>query len=68
MGRRFNRKALKLPGIDYKKSFYTGMEWPMTSKGYIVTLTTKGWMCECSGFVYHGKCKHIHSIHERMCA
>jgi hypothetical protein len=68
MSRKFNRKALKLPGIDYKKSFYIGMAWPMTSQEYLVSLTPKGWTCECSGFVYHGKCKHITQCHTKMCA
>jgi len=68
MSRKFNRKPLKLQGIDYKKSFYIGMAWPMTSQEYLVSLTNKGWTCECNGFVYHGKCKHIISCHEKMCA
>lgn len=63
------RKPLKLPGLDFKKSFYVGFEWPYTNfRGdvHVTTMTPDGWTCTCMGFTHHGKCKHITSVHEKM--
>ena len=66
-----DRKALALPGINYKNHFYTGFQWTYTNRmgvTYLSTLTEKGWKCECMGFTHHGKCKHIVQAHERLAA
>jgi uncharacterized Zn finger protein len=31
-------------------------------------LTEKGFVCDCPGFSFHGKCKHITVVHERLVA
>lgn len=66
---KYERKALALPGITYRDHFYVGFQWPYTnSKGttYLSTLTDRGWICECVGFTYHGKCKHIVKAHQKL--
>jgi hypothetical protein len=60
---------LKLDGINFARHHLIGFSWPYTnSKGktYHTTMTDRGWVCNCSGFNFHGKCKHIHSVHERL--
>jgi uncharacterized Zn finger protein len=42
-----------------------GTVWPMEgSKGktYGVELHDKGFNCECTGFAYHGYCKHSKAV------
>lgn len=66
---KYDRKALALPGINYKNNFYVGFQWPYTNRNgvtYLTTLTEHGWKCECMGFTHHGKCKHIFQVHKRM--
>jgi hypothetical protein len=31
-------------------------------------LTEKGFTCDCPGFSFHGKCKHITIVHEKLVA
>jgi hypothetical protein len=31
-------------------------------------MTDRGWVCNCTGFNFHGKCKHINKVHERLMA
>jgi hypothetical protein len=31
-------------------------------------MTGRGWVCNCTGFNFHGKCKHIKQVHERLIA
>ena len=33
---------------------------------YSVTITERGFVCDCTGFVFHGKCKHTKSIAEKF--
>jgi len=66
---KYERKALALPGINYKDHHLEGFQWPYTNRNgvtYLSTLTQKGWKCECMGFNHHGKCKHITQVHERL--
>ena len=66
---KYMRKALALPGINYKDNFHVGFQWPYTNRmgtTYLTTMTERGWTCECMGFTHHGKCKHITQVHERF--
>jgi hypothetical protein len=68
--KRYNRKPLVIPGIATKNHVFVGIEWPFISSRdgseYRVTMEDKGFTCECAGFTYHGKCRHIHSVGERL--
>lgn len=60
-----------LPGIDFHEHHLVGLTWPYVNckgKQYHVTMLDKGWVCDCPGFNFHGKCKHIHQVHERLVA
>ena len=62
-------KVLKIPGYNYKKSYYTGFVWTYTNcmgKDYHSELTDRGWKCDCPGFSFHGKCKHVHKFHKLL--
>ncbi len=62
-------KVLKIPGYNYKNSFYTGFVWTYTNcngKDYHSELTDRGWKCDCPGFSFHGKCKHVHKFHNQL--
>lgn len=66
---KYERKPLQLPGIEFKDHIFVGIVWPYTNrKGdtYHIEMTSKGYKCECIGFQMHGKCKHIHGVHERI--
>ena len=62
-------KVLKIPGYNYTKSFYTGFVWTYTNcmgKDYHSELTDRGWKCDCPGFSFHGKCKHVYKFHKLL--
>jgi hypothetical protein len=66
------RQAIKLDGINFsEKHHLVGFSWPYVNckgKTYHTTMTDKGWVCDCPGFNFHGKCKHIVKVHERLVA
>ncbi len=70
MHKEFQRAPVALPGMNYKGHCFAGLVWPILSKRtgelYDVTLTEKGWRCNCVGYNRHGKCKHINLVHGRM--
>jgi dCMP deaminase len=35
---------------------------------YDTTLTPSGWVCNCMGYNFHNKCKHIVAVHEKVIA
>ena len=63
-----DRKAHAFPGINFKGHLLEGMSWPMRGSkcDYDVTLTNKGFKCECDGFYYYGKCRHITAVGQKM--
>ena len=66
---KYDRKALKLPGIEFNNHIFVGVIWPYTNrKGdqYETEMTSRGWKCNCMGFTMHGKCKHIQGVHDRL--
>ena len=65
------RVPLKLDGINFKDHHLVGLAWPYTNckgKTYHTTMTDRGWVCNCTGFTFHGRCKHIRQVHERLVA
>jgi len=54
-------KYTQYPGINFKKHWLTGTIWPCQGKHdmYHVEMLDKGFQCDCPGFTYHGKCRHI---------
>lgn len=36
------------------------------SKEYIVTLSDNSFSCECVGFKYHGKCRHVTKVKDKL--
>ena len=57
-------------GWDFKNNFLVGTEWTVdgskAGSTYTVALTPKGFTCDCTGFTFHGKCKHSKQIVERF--
>lgn len=69
MAYKARHKFLQYPGINFKNHMFSGLEWPFTGKNgeeYFVTLYDKGFGCSCPGFTFHGKCRHINYVGERM--
>lgn len=53
---------------NFKNHFLAGTKWQVQGSKkdsqYVVTLTTKGFQCDCAGFTFYGKCKHSKQIAE----
>lgn len=63
---RYKERYLAPEGWKFKDNFLVGLEWTVAGSkvgsSYTVTLTPKGFSCECRGFQFHGKCKHATHI------
>ena len=70
MARKFAKRYLKPTAFDPKDSIFEGLVWPVAGSkpgsSYNVTLHDKGFECDCTGFTFHGKCKHSVSVLERV--
>ena len=55
-------------GINFKNNFYTGTVWECQGKTqeYRVEMVKNGFTCDCPGFVFHGKCRHITRVGEAL--
>lgn len=66
---KFHKPAI---GTDYKRHHNLGGEWCFRGgkksdpKTYTVTMTPQGFTCDCPGFTFRGKCKHVISIGENV--
>ena len=59
------KRYYKSKNIETQNHFLVDSTWPVKgSKGnkYDVKMHDKGFTCDCLGFTYNGKCKHIKSI------
>lgn len=68
--KRFAERYLKPDDWNFKSNPLAGTEWsvPGSKAGsvYTVTLTEQGFTCSCTGFQFHGKCKHSIQVVERF--
>lgn len=65
MKSKYKCNPITVNDINPKKHPWVGVIWSVIgSKGneYEVELTNKGFTCTCSGFGFHGKCKHISAV------
>lgn len=66
------KKRFKQPdGWSLRDNWLVGYEWEITgSKGdkYYVEATDAGFTCSCYGFTFHGKCRHVRSVIDRLTA
>ena len=65
MARKFVKRYLKPTAFDPKDHWMVGIEWPVKgSKGneYVVSLHDSGFDCDCTGFAFHGYCKHSRQV------
>ena len=66
---RYRRAPFVYADIMFKNHPFVGVIWEAAgSKGsmYEVEMCDKGFSCTCHGFAYHGKCRHIHEICEKI--
>lgn len=66
-----NKQRYFIPaGWSFGKNHLVGFEWQVNGSKletvYTITVTKDGFMCSCTGFQFHGKCKHIIQIVERF--
>ena len=70
MARKFAKRYLKPTAFTPKGSIFEGVVWTIdgSKKGstYEVTLHDKGFECECTGFSFHGYCKHSKAVLKRV--
>jgi len=62
---KYKQKYLKPSAFDPKGHWMVGTVWPMEGskgKSYGVELHDQGFECECTGFSYHGYCKHSKAV------
>lgn len=68
--KRFAKRYLKPDDWNFVGNPLVGTEWsvPGSKAGsvYTVTLTEQGFECSCTGFQFHGKCKHSIEVIERF--
>ena len=64
--RKFAKRYLKPTAFDPQGSLFEGLVWTLPSskgdKTYNITLDPKGFECDCTGFAFHGRCKHSQQI------
>lgn len=56
-------------GWVFKNNWLIGTEWTVSgSKGnsYTVRITERGFVCDCTGFVFYGKCKHSKGVADKF--
>jgi len=67
---RYKERYYAPEGWNFKNNFLVGTEWTVdgskAGSTYTVALTPKGFTCDCTGFTFHGKCKHSKQIVERF--
>ena len=66
---KFAKKYMR-PDFEFNTDLFLGLVWPVAnSKGtdnYSITLESKGFTCDCPGFMFRGKCKHTQQINDRI--
>jgi|TARA_B110000858_G_C17470809_1_gene322676 hypothetical protein len=65
MARKFAKRYLKPTEFDPKGHWMVGFVWPVKGSkdnDYSVELHDNGFDCDCTGFAFHGRCKHSKAI------
>src|SRR6056300_681914 len=66
MARKFAKRYLKPTAFEAQGSLFEGLVWTLPSsrgdKTYNITLDPQGFECDCTGFAFHGRCKHSQQI------
>jgi hypothetical protein len=65
MSKKRQKRFLKPTKFNPKGHWMVGMVWSVKgSKGneYSIELHDQGFDCDCTGFAFHGRCKHSQSI------
>lgn len=67
---KYGERFFKPEGWNFKNHFLDGTEWCVAGSkagsAYTVALTQKGFKCDCTGFQFHGKCKHSRTVAEQF--
>ena len=66
---KYKQRYLQPSGWSLKGHWMVGWEWEVYgTKGdkYLIEATDKGFTCPCYGFTFHGKCKHVKSVIDRI--
>lgn len=68
--KRFAKRYYAPGDWNFKGNHLVGTQWvvPGSKPGseYAVTIADKGFECSCTGFNFHGKCKHVIQVVERF--
>jgi hypothetical protein len=68
--KRYAKRYYVPVGWNFKGNHLVGTQWtvPSSKPGseYVVTMVDNGFGCSCTGFNFHGKCKHVIEIVERF--
>ena len=66
MSKKYSKRYLKPTDWNFKGNLLLGTEWSVAGSKkdsfYTVALTEQGFTCDCTGFMFHGKCKHSEQI------
>lgn len=64
---KYRRAPYAYSDIVYAGHPWVGVQWLVQgSHLYEVEMTDKGFTCTCSGFAFHGKCKHIREVGDKF--
>jgi len=66
VSKKYYKRYLKPTDWNLKGNLLAGTEWSVAGSKkdsfYTVALTESGFTCDCTGFMFHGKCKHSEQI------
>jgi len=66
VSKKYSKRYLKPTDWNLKGNLLAGTEWSVAGSKkdsfYTVALTESGFTCDCTGFMFHGKCKHSEQI------
>ena len=70
MSRKYVRRFLTPDDWNFKNHYLEGTTWSVQGSKkdsfYSVVLTKNGFSCTCTGFQFHGKCKHATEVVEKF--
>lgn len=69
MAKTFGPRYYRPEGIDFKRHVALGDSWYLRgSRGdiYTVTMTPRGFTCNCPAMTYRGKCQHTFQVADKL--